>query len=135
MLSRWMVLTLCPVVCLALASAGLYEYRGTSPSCDDRRTLDKVDAVLRDDYHLDSIFLNNIRTLSGGLFSLSRECSAEVAEIRGNVNAADMPWRELRYRIEEHDRATDPAISVTLGGSVPLARPAPSLWETLLEYL
>jgi hypothetical protein len=97
--------------------------------------LDKVDAVLRDDYHLDSIFLNNIRTLSGGLFSLSRECSAEVAEIRGNVNAADMPWRELRYRIEEHDRATDPAISVTLGGSVPLARPAPSLWETLLEYL
>jgi hypothetical protein len=110
---------------------GWHGYDGAAPGCDSRGALNQVDAVLRDQYHLDSIFLNNIKTVSGGLFSERRDCSAEVAAIRGNVNASDMPWREIRYRIEERDRAVPAAVSVTMGDAVPLAKPAPSLWERL----
>jgi hypothetical protein len=130
-----MILLVGALAFVAAGAAGLYAYQDASPSCESTQALDKVDAVLRDDYHLDSIFLNNIRTLSGSLFSGRHECSAEVAAIRGNVNASDMPWRELHYRIEERDRAAAPTISVTLGANVPLAKPGPSLWEQLLGYL
>ena len=134
-LTRRMVLPIGAGLAIVLGSAGLYAYQGASPSCDSEPALRQVDAVLRESYQLDSIFLNNIRTLSGGVFSGRRECSAEVAAIRGNVNASDMPWREVRYRIEERDKAEAPVISVTLGGDVPLAKPEPTLWERLLGYL
>jgi hypothetical protein len=91
-----------------------------------------VTGVLRDQFHLDGVFVNNIKTEAGGLFGERRECSAEVAAIRGNVNAADMPWRAIQYQIDQRDNPAHPAISVQLGGNVPLAKPAPSFWQRLL---
>jgi len=130
-----MVSRLAAGLAIVLGAVALYAYKGAPPSCESEQALNQVDAALRDNYHLDSIFLNNIRTLSGGVFSTRHECSAEVAAIRGNVNASDMPWRELRYRIEESGTSATPIVSVTLGGDVPLAAPAPTLWARLLGYL
>jgi len=124
----------CGVAVLALAG-GLFLRGNASPGCDSEPALHRVTDVLRDQFHLDGVFVNNVRTVSGGLFSDRRECSAEVAVIRGNVNASDMPWREIGYRIDRQATSDDPAITVTLGGDVPLAKPVPSLWERLLAYL
>src|SRR5580658_182384 len=85
-------------VALALLGAlGFYLAHEAAPSCDSEPALHAVTDILRDQFHLDGIFVNNITTVSGGWFSIRRECSAEVAAIRGNVNAADMPWRSVQY--------------------------------------
>src|SRR5271165_745149 len=65
-----------------LASAGavgLGLYINAAPACDSTRTLDRVNVILRADFHLRGILLNNARTVSGGFFSASRDCSAEIA--------------------------------------------------------
>lgn len=102
-----------------------------SPGCASEPALRQVTDALREQFHLDGVFVNNIRTVSGGWFSDRRACSAEVAEIRGNVNASDMAWREIQYRIDQAENAERPSVAVTLGGAVPLAKPVPSLWERL----
>jgi hypothetical protein len=118
-----------------LGAAGMYAHSNIPLSCDSEEALRRVTEILRDEYHLDSIFVNNVRTVSGGVFSGSHDCSAEVVEIRGNVNASDMPWRGIRYRIVRQDQPPRPAITVELGGYVPLAEPTPSLWTRLLVRL
>ena len=97
--------------------------------------MDRVSAILRNDFHLDSLLMNNVRTVSGGYFSDSRDCSAEVTQIRGNVDASGMPWRAVRYQVVDRDKPRRPTITVELGGSVPLAAKVPSLWKRVLAYL
>ena len=121
---------------LVLAGAAWWYADSTAPAdCGSDPALHDVTRVLRDRYHLDGVFVNNIRTEAGGWFSDRRECSAEVAEIRGNVNAADMPWREVRYRIVRAAESEEPEVTVVLGGAVPLAKPTGSWWERLLAWL
>jgi hypothetical protein len=83
------------VVFASVGAAGLYVSRNLPPACDGQQALKRVDEVLRDEYHLNSIFVNNIQTSPRGFSSDRRECSAEVVPIGGNVNATDMPWREV----------------------------------------
>lgn len=128
------VLLFALVACGLLGAAALYLHRNAPPACDSRWAFDKVSQVLRDDYHVESIFVNNFKTVSGGYFSDGHECSAEVSAIRGNVNAGDMGWREIRYRIVRHGESL-PQITVELRGQVPLAPPPPSFWTRLLAYL
>jgi hypothetical protein len=120
------------VVLASLGGAGFYLDRDAAPACDSEPVLHAVTGILRDQFQLDGIFVNNISTESGGYFSDRRECSAEVASIRGNVNASDMPWRSVRYQIEQGKDSDHPVVSARLGGIVPLAKPAPSFWERLL---
>jgi hypothetical protein len=124
--------------CAVLASmgaAGVYGYVTAAPACNSTRTLDSVAGILRNDFRLEGIFLNDPTTVSGGLFSDSRDCWAEVAQIRGNANASTLPWRAIRYRIVHQADFRPPTITVELGGDVPLAPPVPSLWTRLLAYL
>ena len=117
------------VVFACAGGSALYLHGDAPPGCDSEPALRKVTDILREQFHLDGVFVNNVSTVSGGWFSDRHECSAEVAAIRGNVNASDMAWREIRYQIDRQ------AITVTLGGDVPLAKPALSLWERLLARL
>jgi hypothetical protein len=124
------------LVALALLGAvGFYAHERASPACDSEQAMDRVSAILRNDFHLDSLLMTNVRTVSGGYFSDRHDCSAEVTQIRGNVDASGMPWRAIRYRIVHPDQSQRPAITVELGGSVPLAAKRPSLWKRLLAYL
>ena len=123
-------------VILAFAGAGgLYLRSHAAAACDSEPVVREVTDSLRVQFHLDGVFINNIRTLSGGMFGDRHECSAEVASIRGNVNASDMLWREIRYRIDRRENADGPDVAVTLGGDVPLAKPEGSMWERLLAHL
>jgi hypothetical protein len=124
--------------CLAaalLVGTGMYLHRNAPPACTSDEALGRVYATLRDHFHLESVFLNDIRTLSGGFFSDHYDCSAEVTEIRGNIAASDMSWRAVRYRIARQETAPDAAVTVELGGSVPLAPKQRTLWQRVLAYL
>lgn len=124
------------VVILALAGAGgLYLRSIAASACDSEPAVREVTDTLRVQFHLDGVFINNIRTVAGGMFGDRHECSADVAAIRGNVNASDMAWREIRYRIDRGRNSDRPDVAVTLGGEVPLAEPARSVWARLLAYL
>lgn len=123
------------VAAALLGGPGFYAHERASPACDSEQAMDRVSAILRNDFHLDSLLMNNVGTVSGGYFSDSRDCSAEVTQIRSNVDASGMPWRAIRYRIVDRDKSQNPAITVELGGSVPLAAKVPSRWKRLLAYL
>lgn len=109
-----------------------YLHRGTPPGCTSEAALNRVYDVLHKTYQLDSIYLNNIRPVSGGYFSDHHACSAEVATIRGNQKVEDLPWHAVRFTIAPQDGDTGPAVAVTLGGPTPFVRQKPSFWERLL---
>ena len=83
------------VAFVLLGATGLYAHMRAAPGCDSGQAQRTTYQILRDKFHFDSVFMNDIRTVSGGYFSDQRECAAQVTEIRGNVNASDMPWHEL----------------------------------------
>jgi hypothetical protein len=124
------------LVAVAAAGAlGLYAHERASPACDSEQAMDRVSTILRNDFHLDSLLMNDVTSVSGGYFSDSRDCSAAVAQIRSNVDASSMAWRAIRYRVVYRDKSRHPVVTVELGGSVPLAAKVPSLWKRLLASL
>jgi hypothetical protein len=123
------------LVCGVVAAGGLYRYVTAPPPCDSEWARDRVIDILRDEFHLTSIFINGIQNLSGGYFANSHDCSAEIADIRGNVDASNMNWREIRYRIVQPADPGSAAITLHLGGPVPLARVGQSFWTRLLARL
>ena len=134
-LTTRMVLSIGVVAVASLGAAIFYARSNAPPTCTSDWTLSRVSESLRDNFHLDSIIMNHIRTVSGGFFSSSHDCAAEVTEIRGGEDASGMSWREIRYRIIH--QATPPSFRTTveLGGHVPLAPQTPSLWTRLLARL
>jgi hypothetical protein len=124
--------------CVAVASIGaaaLYVHSVAPPTCGSELALDRIAGILRDDFHLAAILTNNVRTESGWFFSDSHDCSAQVAEIRGDVDASAMSWRDIRYQIVHQDKPPSFGITVELGDHVPLEPKAPSLWMRMLAYL
>ena len=120
---------------VALGAAVLYVRGNATPDCGSDRALDSVSAILRDGLHLDGVYMTNIRTVSGGLFSDRHDCVADIAEIRGGVNASGVPWQEIRYRIARQGKSRTPVITAELGDHVPSPQPQPSLWRRILAYL
>jgi hypothetical protein len=118
-----------------LVAAGLYAHETASPACTSQQAMDRVISILRTDFHLDSLLVNAVKTDSGTWFSRARGCSAEVTQIRGNVDAATMPWRAINYRIDQPDPSAAPNVTVQLGTRVPLAAKTPSLWKRFLASL
>ena len=129
---RWLV----ALTVVAVAGAvTLYLRSGAAPDCGSDAALGQVYAALRDRFHLESVFLNDIQARSGWYLSTRRDCSAEVTEIRGNVAVSGMPWRAVRYRIVYPDPAAPAAVTVELGGSVPLAPKPRTFWQRVLANL
>ncbi len=131
--SRWFV-SIGFAVLASLAAAALFAHSRAAPTCDNEQALNRVSDILRAEFHLDSVFLNNIRNVSGGWFSTRRECTAQVTEIQGNVSASNLPWRDLRYSITPGTTAERADIEVKLGNGVALAGRRKSLWQRLLGY-
>jgi hypothetical protein len=77
------LLTIGVVAIAALAAVALYAHDRAAPECDEAPTQDRVAAVLRDQFHMESVYLNDVRDLSDGLFSGlfadRRECAAQAA--------------------------------------------------------
>lgn len=123
----------CVVVGLG-AVAGLDAHSHAAPACGSDVAQRGVYDALHGQFHLDSLFLHNFTPLSGGFFSDARDCSAEVVEIRGNISASDMPWRQVRYRIVQAGDPGRPVVTVSLGDAAPFAEhPTQTLWSRLLE--
>lgn len=135
---RLTIRTALPIVCVAAAILGatvLYEHRGAAPACDSDQAQGQVYGVLRDQFHLEGVFLHGFTTISGGFFSDTRTCTAEIAEIRGNVNVTDLHWRQIRYRIARPDRTKRPVVAVNLGGATPFDEtPEQTLWTRLRAH-
>ena len=119
----------------SLAAAALYAHSRAASRCDSEQALRRITDILRDEFHFDGVFVNNTTNVSGGWFSTRRECAAQVAEIKGNVSASDLPWRDLRYSIAPGPTAERADIVVMLGGGEPLAARRKSLWQRLLGSL
>ncbi len=119
------------VAVAGVAAVAIFQHTRAAPGCDSEAALRRVSEILRDRFQYDSTFVNNVRTVSGSYFSERHECSAQVTPVRGNVSAADMPWRELHYSIAQSSASTPPNITVRVGGDTPLAPPKHSLWTRL----
>jgi hypothetical protein len=102
-LTTRMVLSIGLVAFASLGAATLYAHRNAPSTCTSDWTLSRVSVILRDNFHLDSIIVNHIRTVSGGFFSDSHDCTAEVTEIKGGEDASGMAWQEIRYRVVDQD--------------------------------
>ena len=85
-----MVFRVACVVVVALGAAALYAHRNAAPACDSDAAQGQVFRALHDQFHLEGVYLHDFTTISGGLFSGARDCLAEAAEIRGNIDAADL---------------------------------------------
>jgi hypothetical protein len=124
------------LVALAALGVGTLFVRHIAPAgCMNDQALDQVTAILRNEFHLDGVFMNNFETVSGWYLSARHDCSAEVVPIRGNVDAGGMPWREIHYQIVQQGGPQPPVVTVEMGEAVPLAPKLPSLWKRFLAYL
>ena len=103
-----LALTLLCVAVVCVGGAAFYVHTGAAPACDSDRAQAQVSRVLRDRFNLQSVFLHDFTTLSGNYFSNSRECTAEIAQIEGNVDAANLKWRQIRYRVVHSDLSERP---------------------------
>jgi hypothetical protein len=134
-LTTRIVLSIGLVAFASLGATTFYAHRNAPPTCTSEWTLTRVSEVLRDNFRLDSIIVNHIRTVTGGFLSKSLDCAAEVAEIRGGEDASGMAWREIRYRIVHQNGSGPSIVTVELRDRVPLAPQSPSLWTRLLAHL
>jgi hypothetical protein len=122
-------------VIAAVGAAGLGFYMNAAPACDNTRTLGRVYVILHGDFHLNSVFVNDVKTVSGDLFSTSRDCTANITPIRGNEDASASQWRAIRYHVAKPEKTQPLAVTVALGGDVPFVPPSLSLWRRLQAYL
>jgi hypothetical protein len=127
---------LLPAGLVALAVLGIgtiYIRQIAPPGCKSEQAMDLVSAILRDQFHLEGVFVNDTETVSGWYLSDQHDCAAQVAQIKGSVEAAGLSWRAIKYRIMQ--QPSGPVATVELGDVVPLAARLPSLWKRFLAYL
>ncbi len=112
-----------------IGGAMLYEKANAAPSCNSAVVQAGLSEALKA-FHLSSIALNDAKTVSGGVFSDKHECSADAAEIRSGVDAADMHWMRVLYAVTNGALPDKPIVTAQLAGDVPLA-PERSVWQRL----
>jgi hypothetical protein len=119
------------IVCAALGAEAWQMHAKSAAACTSVEALDKLHRVLRARYGLDSTFINDVKTASGGFFATRQHCTAQIAEIRDNVNAEDMAWRALDYVIVRDGASSGSVVTAELGGPMKLNVPPPSFWRVL----
>lgn len=135
-MTRRTTLSIVCIAAVALGGAALYAHGNAAPACDSNATEGEVNRVLHDQFHLQGVFLHDFTTVAGGFFSDAQDCVAEVTEIRGNVDAGDMPWRTVRYKVTPSDDPEIPVVTVDLGKATAFVPPSDDTWWTqLLAHL
>jgi hypothetical protein len=84
---------------------------------------------------LGTIAINNAVTISGGILSDERQCAADIAELRGGVDAADMHWMRVTYQVKNDATSGKADVTAKLGGEVPLAPVRSSLAQWMEWFL
>jgi hypothetical protein len=123
------------IVLASLGAAGLDGFLHRAPGCASDAAMRQVSIILRDQFHFDSVLVNDATGTSGSYFDARRECSAQVAQIRGDVAASDMRWRAIHYWVASGEQSERPDVRLELGEAVPLAAPLATLWQRLLGQL
>ena len=80
-----------------------------------------------------TLAINDPETVSGGFFSIERGCSADVASIRGGLDAEHMHWLHVNYQVRETEGSGKVQITAQVIGPVPLAA-VHSYWGQWLEF-
>lgn len=119
------------VAVVAIVAVGAYAYSAAAPACDSDRVLNSTTDMLRSQFNLDSVFINNIQELSGNIFSHRRECTAQVTQIKGNISPTAMTWRQLRYWIMPGIGPGISDIKLDLGADEPYVAPPLTLHERI----
>jgi hypothetical protein len=117
------------LVCAAIAVGALY--LRSAATCGSNEALGQLDAILRERFQLDSIYFNDVETTTEWPFATSNACTAQITEIKGNANVADLPWRAVRYTIVRASLSEESVVAAELGGPVAMT-PERSLWQRLL---
>jgi len=89
------------VAIAGIAAFGIVSVLPTVPSCTDRRTIELVLQVLRDQLAVPgNLSLANIRVRSGWLFGREWACAAEVDGISGPTSLAGVKFNQVTYTSE-----------------------------------
>jgi hypothetical protein len=103
------------------------------PSCHSKEAIKGMIEALKDPA-LGTLAVNNATTISGGPFARVRDCTADIAPLRGGVEAADMRWMRVTYEIVKSDTPDGVHVTAALGGATSLA-PERSGLKKWIEYL
>ena len=133
---RWRSLLLIGLTATILAA--WYGHATSAAACGSEAAIREMRIALNAAAHLDSILVNDVRTVAGGPFARRQVCTAEVAQISSHVRAAEMDWRRVDYVGTRRAPgaldagAESSAFDVRLGGSVPLATVSIPYWRRIL---
>ncbi len=121
------------IVAVSLGAAWIAHSRAAA-ACPSDESIQGVTEALRDEFHMRSVFINDVRTLSGGPFARRQDCAAEVAPITGLVDASAMRWRAITYTSARPGDAPRSTVTLQLGGATTLDPPPPGFWQRLRAY-
>jgi hypothetical protein len=102
------------------------------PPCHSDPAIKGLIAALADP-GLGTIAVNNAVTVSSGLFSAERDCTADIAALRGGVDAADMHWLRVSYQVKTGVNPDQADVAAQRGTAVTLA-PERSDFARWVEY-
>lgn len=135
-MTRQIYLSLGIFACAAIAGGAIIYHRTRAPiACDSTEAADRLHAILQGTLHLDSVFINDVRTVAGGPFATRYDCTAEIAEIQGNTNASAMHWRSLDFTITKPRPSGPSVITARLGAETTLEPRQPGFWQRLFARL
>jgi hypothetical protein len=134
MTSRWKIV----IIVLVVAITGFKAVKWTVhaievPSCHSKEAVNAMIEALHDPA-LGTVAVNNATTLSGGVFSSVRRCTADIAPVRGGVDAADMHWMRVTYQVRKSTTPDSADVTATLAGDTMLA-PERSTLAKWFEYI
>jgi hypothetical protein len=101
------------LVAVGAIGAGLAAAYADMPSCRDKDALSALAAKIRLDRHLEGVFIADIDTLQGWLFS-ARSCQALFTQITNTTDIMTRTWTRFDYSVP----LSDPAYTVT-GSATP----------------
>ena len=120
------------LACAPLTVGALY--LRSAATCGSNEALGKLAAILRERYQLDSIYFNDVETSTEWPLGTSNACTAQITQIKGNANVADLPWRAVSYTIVRASVSDESVVEAELGSPVAMTLER-SFWQRLLARL
>jgi hypothetical protein len=134
-MKRWGRVAIGVLAAAASGGGAVLAHHNRQASCGNDDVLSAVHDILRDRFHVDHILMNGVQTISGNVLTGTYECRAQIADIRGNIDASAMNWRGVHYTSVSHDAGTPPEVTAELEGGMALAPHDPKpLWDRLFPF-